>query len=398
MKKKNIKDNKVKNILLSQKGMALLTTLIFTVILGTLAVALLTMTSNDTKLSALQRDSTDAFYQAEAGIDKALWYLNTSTDDGGKGLDWRTEGDPLEEEGYQITVDTDDTDPDSARKVIITSAGIINRGDKSVNRKIELIARRPPHIFTYKHGILANGNINFFGIISLDGDIHSNGNINKPFLSILNVSDDTMVTAHQAINQSWPYIDPDHCESGVPLQDYPESNQDLFDYCRELVDPDGTGENNINDNGRYYKGDQIFTGGTTTLTGIQFVDGDVEVSGVLNINDGALFATGDIKTITVGSNKGEININQSEGYPNSISLMAQGNIMNAGIFRIEGIIQADGNVTGIGLFTIQNGAIVGQNVTVAGGAYISYDEELQDQTVFGTKEDLYKKMSWREIY
>ncbi|MHC2994426.1 MAG: pilus assembly PilX N-terminal domain-containing protein [Candidatus Atribacteria bacterium] len=77
MKKKNkkIKDNRIKDLFLNQKGMALLTTLIFVFILVTLAVVLLTMTINDTKLSALQRDSTKAFYIAEAGIERTLYNL-----------------------------------------------------------------------------------------------------------------------------------------------------------------------------------------------------------------------------------------------------------------------------------------------------------------------------------
>lgn len=75
MKKRKIKDKEITNLLTNQKGMALLTTLIFVFILVTFAVALLTMTSNDTKLSALQRDSTKAFYIAEAGIEKALYIL-----------------------------------------------------------------------------------------------------------------------------------------------------------------------------------------------------------------------------------------------------------------------------------------------------------------------------------
>jgi len=74
--KENQKNYKIKNILTNQKGMALLTTLIFVFILVTFAVALLTMTSNDTKLSALQRDSTKAFYIAEAGIERTLYNLN----------------------------------------------------------------------------------------------------------------------------------------------------------------------------------------------------------------------------------------------------------------------------------------------------------------------------------
>lgn len=75
MRKRKIKNNKIINILLNQNGMALLTTLIFVFILVTFAVALLTMTSNDTKLSALQRDSTKAFYIAEAGIERTLYNL-----------------------------------------------------------------------------------------------------------------------------------------------------------------------------------------------------------------------------------------------------------------------------------------------------------------------------------
>ena len=75
MRKKEIKIKKTGNILTNQKGMALLTTLIFVFILVTFAVALLTMTSNDTKLSTLQRDSTKAFYIAEAGIERTLYNL-----------------------------------------------------------------------------------------------------------------------------------------------------------------------------------------------------------------------------------------------------------------------------------------------------------------------------------
>jgi len=95
----NIVNDKVKYSLSNKKGMALLTTLIFVFVLVTFAVALLTMTSNDTKLSALQRDSTSAFYLAETGIDKSLWYLNTPSDNSIGGLDWRTYNDegPLDE-------------------------------------------------------------------------------------------------------------------------------------------------------------------------------------------------------------------------------------------------------------------------------------------------------------
>ena len=91
MKKKNKKiiNNKIRDLLLNQKGMALLTTLIFIFILVTFAVALLTMTSNDNKLSALQRDSTKAFYIAEAGVERTLYNLN---EDYKSSKDWSDDG------------------------------------------------------------------------------------------------------------------------------------------------------------------------------------------------------------------------------------------------------------------------------------------------------------------
>lgn len=73
--KEDYKNNVIKNLLSNQKGMALLTTLIFVFILITFGVSLLIMTSNDTKLSTLQRDSTKAFYIAEAGVERTLYNL-----------------------------------------------------------------------------------------------------------------------------------------------------------------------------------------------------------------------------------------------------------------------------------------------------------------------------------
>ena len=89
MIKRKIRNKRTKNVLSNQKGMALIMTLIFVFILVTLAVALLTMTNNDMKLSSLQRESNKAFYLADAGIEDTLWKLNTSVDDGGMGVSWR---------------------------------------------------------------------------------------------------------------------------------------------------------------------------------------------------------------------------------------------------------------------------------------------------------------------
>ena len=65
----------LKKNIVSQKGMALMTTLIFVAVLTTMGIALLTMTRSEIKLSTLQEESTKAFYLAEAGVERAVNWL-----------------------------------------------------------------------------------------------------------------------------------------------------------------------------------------------------------------------------------------------------------------------------------------------------------------------------------
>ncbi len=102
--KEDYKDNVIKNLLSNQKGMALLTTLIFVFVLVTFGLSLLIMTSNDTKLSALQRDSTKAFYIAEAGIERTLYNLKKDFESSEDWNDGDINGYPLTDEdanGFQ---------------------------------------------------------------------------------------------------------------------------------------------------------------------------------------------------------------------------------------------------------------------------------------------------------
>lgn len=55
--------------------MALVATLIMVLTISTIAIAMLSMTTNDIRLSTLQEASKETFYIAEAGIDRAIAYL-----------------------------------------------------------------------------------------------------------------------------------------------------------------------------------------------------------------------------------------------------------------------------------------------------------------------------------
>ncbi len=379
--KKNIKNDKTKNLLSNQKGIAILTTLIFVFILVTFGVALLTMTSNDIKLSALQRDSTEAFYIAEAGIDKALWYLNTPEDNGGEGLDWRTneyqESYPaVSTNYYQLTVE--DTEQDIIK---ITSRGVVSDGNKIYgSRKIEVEAKKaisPSPSLVYNYAVVYEGyegDLRFRGIVLIDGDVHSNGNISTVGANVRIINGEA--TASGVSNSLG--------SANYATQMYPKID---FEYYKGLAIANDT----------YYLGLKVFDT-IEPITGIHFIEGNVDIRANLNISDGTIFATGKIDvfgTITITRT-------QTPGYDNHLAIIAKGDITLDVYFNIVGVIQTEGDLslTAKSSISFINGAVIADNGTLDGGNLginISYDSNLSVENIIGTGIEIYKIISWQEI-
>ncbi len=384
--KKNIKNDKTKNLLSNQKGMALLTTLIFVFIMVTFGVALLTITSNDSKLSTLQRDSTEAFYIAEAGIDKALWYLNTPKDNGGEGLDWRTD---IYAEGYirepypavstnyyQLTV------KNTAEQNIIkiTSRGVVSDGNKVYgSRKIEVEAKKaisPSPGLVYNYAVVYEGyegDLRFRGKVLIDGDVHSNGNISVIAQS---VTINGEATASGVLNQLG--------SANYATQMYPRID---FEYYKQLAIVNGT----------YYVGLKSFST-PEPITGIHFIEGNVDIRANLNIIDGTIFTTGKIDVFGTQT----ITRTQTAGYDNPLAIIAKGDITLDAEFNIEGVIQTEGKLSLTAKSSISsiNGAVIADNGTLDGvslGINISYDPNLSVESIIGTGIEIYKIISWQEV-
>ena len=380
----NIKNDKTKNLLSNQKGMALLTTLIFVFILVTFGVALLTMTGNDIKLSALQRDSTEALYIAEAGIDKALWYLNTPEDNGGEGLDWRPNEDQesypaVSTNYYQLTVE--DTEQDIIK---ITSRGVVSDGNKVYgSRKIEVEAKKaisPSPSLVYNYAIITEGDLTFEKSVQIYGDVHSNGNISEIEQEIppdIKIDGEATASGENELGSA-----------NYATQMYPKID---FEYYKVLAIANGT----------YYGDLKVFNTVDETITGIHFIEGDVEIrsSADLNIIDGAIFATG---RITVIGNP-YINRTQTAGYDNPLAIIAKGDITLGGYVKVKGVIQSEGTLklksSGLSI-TVDNGALIADNGIIEGGGpgiKIFYDPNLLVENIIGTGIEIYKIISWQEI-
>lgn len=418
--KKN-KKNKAINIFSNQHGMALLTTLIFIFILVTFGVALLSMTSNDIKLSALQRDSTKAFYIAESGIEKALWYLNTASE-GGKGFDWRTDTDEYIQETYpaestnyyQVTVkDTDD--PEDI--IIITSRGVVFDGNKVYgSRKIEVKAIKgilPSDDLFYEYAIATDTSMVLQGNIAITGNIHSNGTIGVAGVAYTLNGNSSAVVSNDAVgenglNPSGPEYYDEHPQ--VDFDFYKNLSTDLMydDYGGETYVPPG--------------GTKYFNTDGQVIKGIHFIVGNVEISANthLFIEGGAIFATGTITSIgnaQITHTRRLENIHYPENLDcttccwdpdepcydplcdNPFALVAKGDITLGGTINTQGIIQTEAKFTSNGDINVEPGAIYADDGVFHGGGgsmNVDWDESLIGTPVPGTGEPCYIRISWQE--
>ena len=385
MKIRKIKRKEIANLLLNQKGIALLTTLIFGFVIVTMVTALLVITSNDSKLSTLQRESTRAFYLAETGIEKSIWYLNSS-EDNPDGLYFVG---PLHggnaTEFYDVDISYDSGPPEI--KTLVSTGKVVGGGEYNKGtRKIEVKLTKgvsPTGSLSYSHAIFTNDDMTLHGGISVHGDIHSNENL---YVSSIEAFDlDGTATASGDTNDVGELLEEDLL---YPAIDWP--------YFQDLAERE-------EDGGFYYDEDPSTYGETTkvfdvpeTLTGIHYVDGNVVIKTDLILDNAAIFANG---TITVLGNGDVTLANELADHP--LALIAKDSITIGGSVHGEGIIQTEADFTNNGNVNIQEGAIYAELGVFNGGGGVAfnvyYATDLVGLIVEGTGIPIWAKISWQEI-
>jgi len=387
MKIRKIKRKEITNLLLSQKGIALLTTLIFGFVIVTMVTALLVITSNDSKLSTLQRESTRAFYLAETGIEKSIWYLNSS-EDNPDGLYFEGDlhgGNTTDTEFYDVTIGPIDLGPPEIQTLISTGkvvgGGEYNKGTRKIEVKVKKGIKQSPNL-TYDYAVLTEGNMTLDGGVTFHGDIHSNSDL---------INNGKINMEYGSATATGNTNDPELCTDNQPYQEFPHIYWDYYeDISKTQEDIDGHTYNN------YYSGDVTF-GASNTLYGMHFIDGDVTISTELIIHDGAIFATG---YIWVKGGVGDVFLDNGDN-PNPLSLVAKDYIRVDGNVHGEGIIQTESTFTLNGNVNIQKGAIYADDGIFHGGGgamNVYYDTDLADIVVPGTGIPVWVKISWQEIY
>lgn len=417
MKKKNkkIKDNKIRRLFSNQKGVALLTVLIFIFLMVTFAVALLAMTGNDIKISAIQRDSTKAFYQAESGIEQALYNLNI--DEYYDIIHWRPDSsDPYIKEPfnsleyYEVTItDVGDTGAEPPElltdKIKIISTGILTPVgvEHSRKRSIEVIAVIGWNTYvTYKYAVLSEEVIVINGsgpnMPIIEGDMHSNYNIE--------VNGHFADGYHGTATTSGETNDLDeteeHIHTGVDTMPIPPVDYDKLKSRALAVDNPPTDIH-------YHTSDVILGNGEVrNWTGIHYIEGSLEAKNgsEIHVENGAIIATGDVyvkEGAIFDINNDPINYLDPTDPITALALVAQGNIKiyaksDIGIGVVQSILP-DGTTEGF--IELKNGctvtgSVIADTVFLHNGSTIIYDKtNLQKYITQG--DPFYKKISWREL-
>jgi hypothetical protein len=381
MKKKN---NKFKDLLSNQKGIALLTVLIFIFLMVTFVVALMAMTSNDIKLSSMQRDSTKALYQADGGIEKAIWYLNSS-EDNPDGLDFMG---PLNggtsAEFYNVAFSYVPGPPET--KTLVSTGTIEGGGKYKQDRVVEVKLIKgitPTPGLTYDHAIFTDDDMRFNGGISISGNIHSNGDLYVTSTDVFNLENGEATACGTN----------DYGDGGVPPEEFPHID---WPYFQDLAKREVNG-------GFYYDADLDSPGDTTVifnhpkyLTGIHYVDGNVIIKTDLILENATIVAFG---TIDILGNGSIDLVNDLTAHP--LALIAKGDITNGGSIHGEGVIQTEGSFENNGVVDINEGAIYAITGVFNGGGGVAfnvcYSTDLISVTVPGTGIPIWQKISWREI-
>jgi len=391
MKKKNnkIKYNKLRDLLSNQKGVALLSVLIFTFLMLTFVVALMAMTGNDIKLSSMQRDSTKALYQADGGIEKAIWYLNSS-EDNPAGMDFVGDlhgGTEIEyyDVKVQIAVPGPPEDPEEIKTLI--STGTLEGGGRYIqNRVVEVKLKKgimPVPGLTYDKAIFTDDDCEFRGGISISGNIHANGDLFTTSTVVFNLDGEATASGTN-----------DYGDGDVPPEEFPHID---WPYFLDLAKREVNG-------GFYYVAESGIPGDITVifndpkyLSGIHYVDGNVIIKTDLILENATIVANGTIEILGNGS----INlVNDLTDHP--LALIAKEDITNGGSIHGEGIIQTEGHFENKGVVDINEGAIYADTGVFAGGGgapfNVAYSTDSISVTVPGTGIPIWRKISWREVY
>ena len=282
----------------NRKGIAFLTTVILLAIIVLICAGLSVAILRDVYTVKQLRYATQAYFLAEAGIEKALKELHADFS-----YSAPVGSTPLGAGTYSITIDTF---PGSLNRKLITSTGSVRCGiDKYVTRAINVQVRSTmPEAFNYS--ALGGGKMLIAGgsVISNAGDIHvhSNSPAASKSLSVGNdagtgeVQGDVSACGQVFVHDPNGTVTGD-IESGADYIDPPPFDDTFFQYYYDLANEDSNVFNGSQDFWSdpcagttnkvcYVSGGQARLHGTWAMTGCIVATGKIIINRLLPLGGG----------------------------------------------------------------------------------------------------------------
>jgi hypothetical protein len=367
----------------NSKGNLLLTFIILIALTMTI-FSFLSITGVRVKESGVKVTEYDSFYIAEAGLNKAMWYLGTPVIEGGKGFYWRATNfyEAYGWGGYYLTV----LDTEVSGEVLIIATGEAGGSTKNISQVVEIGGL--PQVFDY--AVFNNAGINMSGNAEIDGSIFINGNTH--FSGSATVTDGSVYhPLGTTITGGGTYTDGGE---PTPVPTFPSFDTSYYSGLISAAGGVSAGDleyknTTVNlDGATIYVNGDIKVSGTTTFNGpgIVVATGNIEMSGstystesVKFISNGVISMSGN--SYTSGATfYSASSIAASGTYRiNTGCMLTYGNLDISGNVNVSGMLFAVGQISLSGNPVISGSMVSGalQGVTgLSGNTRITYDESM----------------------
>ena len=353
-------------------GFALIAAVLAVAVIGVLAFYVSSFTVTENKISTTQSNSVKAYYLAESGVADAI---NKIKNDAA----WKTafETNPAWNQTY---TKSDALYPGSSYTIkiantalahgIITVTGNYMTGNKSSKRVIQTLVFKASGgngvldtIGIYSYGSIKTQSAN--NIIINGGGLHSNGNIQTNASTNLYVSGDITAVGNNNLNAGNVHASSTRDKQSNPPVAIVEMPSVSFD---NAGDPNSLKARAAHVYTPTQFTNTVLNSGIITLTGINYVTGDITISGskIITIN-GALVSDGSINiTGAVNMTINQANTSTPAGLiaKNNISFTSAANVNMSGILYSNNTCDMSNSVLNLTV----NGAIICMNTNLKGTA------------------------------
>mgnify|MGYP002348869657 FL=1 len=284
---------------MARKG-SLIFTFVILVAISAIFLSFLYVTIARTRDIPAKKARAKAFYTAEAGINKAIWYLATPVGSGGMGEAWRTTGssESFGEGIYYFSV----LDGPSSGSILIIATGEVNGITRTIQ---QILSGGSSSTASFDYAVYANSNLNLNGAGGINGPTFAAGNITLTGATSIN-GDVTIMEGStyrkNGVNQ------PATVTTTQPPM--PEIDTAPYDELLTQAAAQPAGNMTISGAGTYnLNGGTLYVNGNLTVSGARriagggtiVVTGNYSQSGAGNIDSNTTIITGNNLSIT-GSN------------------------------------------------------------------------------------------------